>query len=129
MSTRAEAVTPPYESNNVIVLSGNTTAQRMRLPDGWRREYVTVTAIGVNAGVLFGDDGVVADITATTTVTSEVPAINATACAYVASGTSGKPWDLAQIVPHHKNLYVSIDCDATAGTVRLERSSGKVKAS
>lgn len=127
MSNRAAAVTPPYEENNVIVLSGNTTAQRVKIPDGWRKEYITVQAIGVNAGVIFGDAAVAADITATTTVTSEVPAVNATACAYVASGGS-RQWDLGQIVPYTKDLFVSIDCDAVAGTVRLERSSGKVQA-
>ena len=127
MSTRAEAVTPPYESNTVIVLSGNTTAQRIKIPDAWRKEYVKIKAVGVNVAVLFGDGSVAADISGTTSVALEVPTLDGDSSDYIADG-SGESYDLGQITPTAKDVYLSIDADATAGTIVIRRTSGKVKA-
>lgn len=129
MSTEAKAagITPPLESSTVVVLAGNTTAQRFKIPSAWRKEYFSVEADGVNVYVAFGGASVAADLTGTTTLDAEaIDTYDGGECRKVADG-SEKHWDLSKITPWEKDLYVSFDCDATAGYIRLGPTSGTVK--
>lgn len=128
IEAKALSVTPPTDGN-VIVLSGSTTAQRVKIPDAWRKGYVTIQARGCEAGYLFGGVGVAADITAMSTIngtTFAVTSYGTGACGSVSDGGDAGV-DLAAIAGPTPTspLYVSIDCDASAGLVRLIHSSGK----
>lgn len=125
-SAKAAAVTPPVESNNVVVLDGSTTAQRIKLPDTWRKSWLTIQADGVNVGYVLGGATVAADLTGTTTITDEeIDTFDGGECKRVDDGGE-KHEDLSQILRHAQDLFISIDCDATAGYVVLIRSSGTV---
>lgn len=124
-TAKASAITPPYESDNVVVLAGNTTAQRFKIPDSWRDQWLTIQADGVNIGYVFGGATVAADLTATTTLSSEeISAYDGGECKRCPSGQE-RHEELSQILPKVKDLYLSIDCDATAGYIVLIRSSGR----
>ncbi len=125
-TSKAASVTPPVAEHQ-IVLGGNTTAQRVKIPGAYKG-YVKVQANGVNVGVLFGDASVAADITATSTIDGsfEVTDFGTGACDYIGDGDK-EHYDLANLASEllvGGDLYVSLDCDATAGTIRLVHNSG-----
>lgn len=129
MSTRAESVTPPVESNNVIVRASVTSHERFKLPDTWRKAIVTIYADGVDVGVLFGGATVEADLAANTTLSGGPPfdtvTFDGNECKKIPSG-SEKHLDLAQIIPTNaRDVYISHIESATGGQFRMERTSGK----
>ena len=120
-------VTPPAHQNTVVLASA-TSAQRVLLPDSWRENHVTLEMEGVNGWIRFGDDTVVADNTAVTTLVSELPTtFDGGECRYVADGGE-KTWDMSLVRQSEsdKQVYASIICSATGGYIRLSRTSGPI---
>lgn len=125
-SAKAAAVTPPVAAaQNVIVRSAVTSAERIQIPDAWRKAGITIQADGADVYVLLGDSTVAADSTATSTLTSEeVTAYDGGECVKIPDG-SERYCDLSQIDRHGQAIYLSHIASATGGYVRVWRSTGK----
>lgn len=125
-SAKAAAVTPPVaEAQNVIVRATVTSAERIQIPDAWRKVGVTLQAEGADVYVIFGDSTVAADNTATSTLTGEeVTAYDGGECIMIPDG-SERYCDLSQIDRHGQAVYLSHIASATGGYVRVWRSTGK----
>lgn len=124
--SKAAAVTPPVPGSNIIVRASVASAERIKIPDAWRRGWVTIEADGVDVYFGFGGSTVAVDSTGTTTLSSEeVSAYDGGECSKIPSGAE-KAVDLSQIQPVIQDLYISHVESGTGGYFRMTLTSGLV---
>lgn len=131
---KSASITPPVAAKNTIVLAGSASSSRIKLPDDWRKSWITIYADGVKLYVALGGATVAVDETHVTTLTSEAPSAHgAGECIPIPDGGK-EPFNLAEVTgtapPSSTHpagpLFLAWKAASATGYIRIVRSSGPV---